>query len=97
MTHKADNFEAAAPSVAGALKAAGVDAFTVLAEVLAALGSDQQWDSYTLEALMNDVLGKVVTTTGLPTVCSDDARSVEFWSDVAGVEYERETMPWDPM
>ena len=95
--HKADNFEAAVPNVAGALKAAGVDAFAVLAEVLATLGADQSWDGYTLEALMNDVLRDVLVKTGLPPVNTDDERSVQFWSDVAGVEYEREPMPWDPM
>jgi hypothetical protein len=95
--HKADNFEAAVPNVAGALKVAGVDAFTVLAEVLAILGADQAWDGDTLQALMDDTLGDVVSSAELPPVNADDERSVQFWSDVAGVEYEREPMPWDPM
>lgn len=95
--HKADNFEAAVPNVAGALKAAEVDAFAVLAEILATLGADRRWDGDTLQALSDDVLTGVVIKSGLPEINTSHERSIQFWSDVAGVDYEHEPMPWDPM
>lgn len=81
-----------------ALRAAGVDAFAVLANMLAAAGSQPEWDSETIEHVLEQAL-PASNAAGLPWVgdTGNNDEELEFWSDVAGVDYERETMPWDPM
>lgn len=85
--------------VALALRGAGVDAFAVLARMLAAAGSQPEWDSETIEHVLVEAL-PASNAAGLSWVGSTgvDDEGLEFWSAVAGVDVVPDAVyPWTPL
>ena len=79
-----------AEAVAEKLDASGLDTALALAKVLGILGSSQTWDGDTLQALADDVLIPAVNQTDLPAINTDQSNSVQFWSEVSGIDYDDE-------
>jgi hypothetical protein len=89
--------EATVSAVAERLRSTDQDPARVLAMVLGALGADPSWSADTFDAIMECVRASL-DAAALPDPGStggDDA-SLEFWSGVAGIEFERPDYPWDP-
>jgi hypothetical protein len=89
--------EATVSAVAERLRSTDQDPARVLAMVLGAIGSDPSWSMDTLDAVM-DCVRASLDGAALPDPggTGDDDASLEFWSGVAGVDFEPSDEPWDP-